>query len=293
MNFYFVNALYQQVNLVLIAVFEWLVEIASESFGGTGTQILVSPIKPHSHYGEPDPLPYDALAAFEAPNDNFALDMDVIADSESDEENCYPTQPVKHRIAAINYASPNRERKRKAVIASFGDIQVLVYAEPDPLPYDALAAVEAPNDNLALDMDVIADNDSGNENYNPIQPAKHRRRDFFTNNTLSQRRQEVLLNHRHVSINKGGPKGKQKQLHCLWCCCADHTTLPTEAEAEANKHYRYGYKTSNICSICLVPLCTVKRHGSEFSCFEQFHLAEKLNNPCKHQPNETQNGTYK
>ena len=98
-----------------------------------------------------------------------------------------------------------------------------------------------------------------------------------SNRSLETKRLEKLRtsdksNHTRTRLSCDGEKPKQR--HCVWCCGKDHITQDA-------RHYRHGRKTSYTCSTCNVNLCIVVRKGEEMSCFEEWHCANKLNDPCK------------
>jgi hypothetical protein len=63
------------------------------------------------------------------------------------------------------------------------------------------------------------------------------------------------------------------QRTCVWCCQKSHGL-------NSAAHSRQGYKTTMCCLACdSVSLCTTKRLNGE-SCFDLWHKAETLYNPC-------------
>ena len=62
------------------------------------------------------------------------------------------------------------------------------------------------------------------------------------------------------------------QTSCVWCCRLDHSP-------GFQKHSRHGRKTTWLCSTCNVPLCKVNRYSGR-SCFDLFHEADSLFDPC-------------
>jgi hypothetical protein len=91
----------------------------------------------------------------------------------------------------------------------------------------------------------------------------NKREAFFKVLPLIEQRMNRRGNHKRVLT--------KKQMSCIWCCRADHST-------EAS-HYRHGRKTTIECSICGIPLCGRPRYNGQ-SCFDMFHTAEKLFDPC-------------
>ena len=110
-----------------------------------------------------------------------------------------------------------------------------------------------------------------NRNENENTMMYNRRALLFHDFLLNQRRRQVLRNHDWIKIPDNS--GKRKQLRCVWCCGKNHT--------QTEQHSRQGRKTTYMCVVCDVPLCKVVRVGQRRSCFEQFHTAKKLNNPCR------------
>jgi hypothetical protein len=93
----------------------------------------------------------------------------------------------------------------------------------------------------------------------------NKREKYFNVAGLIAKRRDGSLPHREHSI------GVQRT--CVWCC-------NTKEHVAGAKHTRQGMKTSICCSVCEVSLCNVKRFGGE-TCFEQWHKATRLNNPCR------------
>lgn len=110
------------------------------------------------------------------------------------------------------------------------------------------------------DLDANADqNDNMTIKYN-------KREAYFTMPELIAKRHNARLGHHESSL--------EQQSSCVWCCRVNH-----DAEMA---HSRHGRKTKWQCSICLVPLCKVPRYNGQ-SCFNMFHEAEVLFNPCAQQ----------
>ena len=101
----------------------------------------------------------------------------------------------------------------------------------------------------------------------PVQDffSYKKRSAYFSNRYLIAKRRNQQLS--HVPVTCG------KQVSCSWCCRCD------EYHVKGTKHSRHGRKTSWVCVTCQVPLCKVKRYGGK-SCFELFHEAKELFNPC-------------
>ena len=92
----------------------------------------------------------------------------------------------------------------------------------------------------------------------------NKREAFFSRPKLiSKRRSRRLV---HVPCSAG------KQSSCVWCCRLDHSP-------GFQKHSRHGRKTTWLCSTCDVPLCKVNRYSGR-SCFDLFHEADSLFDPC-------------
>ena len=111
------------------------------------------------------------------------------------------------------------------------------------------------------DDDRVTSGDDGDDSLVCI--TYNKREAFFDKLPLIERRMNRRAHHKRVSM--------QKQMSCIWCCRVDHSA--------ATKHYRHGRKTTITCSICGVPLCVRPRYNGE-SCFDMFHTAEKLFDPC-------------
>ena len=92
----------------------------------------------------------------------------------------------------------------------------------------------------------------------------NKREAFFNKVPLIEQRINRSAHHKRVAM--------QKQMSCIWCCRVDHSTART-------KHYRHQRKTTVACPICGVPLCVRPRYNGE-SCFNMFHTAETLFDPC-------------
>lgn len=112
----------------------------------------------------------------------------------------------------------------------------------------------------------VAEDDSCVAVQQPQCGRYNKREAFFTEDVLKKLRRNRRLNHQITKTKEG------KQQSCVWCCRAKEHT-------EGAKHSRLGQKTTKACSVCSVPLCSVVRYDSE-SCFQQWHSAVVLNNPC-------------
>ncbi|EGZ22297.1 hypothetical protein PHYSODRAFT_354453 [Phytophthora sojae] len=64
------------------------------------------------------------------------------------------------------------------------------------------------------------------------------------------------------------------QLRCVLCCRSNH-------DIENRNHSRQGFKTSFECDVCKVTLCRAKRWAGGQSCFDKFHNAPTLPDPCQ------------
>jgi hypothetical protein len=101
----------------------------------------------------------------------------------------------------------------------------------------------------------------------PQHGVRYNKRDaFFTEEAPKKLRRNRALNHQITKTQQ------RKQQSCVWCC-------RTKEHVSGAKHSRLGHKTTQMCSVCLVPLCSVDRFEDE-SCFKQWHSATVLNNPC-------------
>ncbi|KDO19792.1 hypothetical protein SPRG_14986 [Saprolegnia parasitica CBS 223.65] len=96
----------------------------------------------------------------------------------------------------------------------------------------------------------------------------NKRDQYFRDPTLMAQRLDATRNHAPL------PFPNQRQLSCVWCCRAKHTTT-------MGNHSRHGCKTSVHCAECNVALCQRDRGNGGVSCFDQFHAAHELNNPCQ------------
>ena len=108
---------------------------------------------------------------------------------------------------------------------------------------------------------------SGGDNEEVLECITYNKREaFFDKLQLIKRRMNRRVLHKRISM--------QKQMSCIWCCRVDHST--------ATVHYRHGRKTTVACSICGVPLCVRPRYNGQ-SCFDMFHTAETLFDPCSNE----------
>ena len=131
---------------------------------------------------------------------------------------------------------------------------------PPMLANDLIMDVASP---FAYDSE---DSEEGNQTSNDKEAGKDIvAYAYFSNRHLIVRRKNQRLS--HVPCTCG------KQVSCIWCCRCD------DNHVNGKKHCRYGGKTSWVCVTCQVPLCKVKRYDGK-SCFELFHEAEELFNPC-------------
>ncbi|OQR94976.1 hypothetical protein THRCLA_08045 [Thraustotheca clavata] len=94
----------------------------------------------------------------------------------------------------------------------------------------------------------------------------NKREQYFTDPILSARRTNKAASHVAQVF------GNHRQLSCVWCCRSKHNT--------SIAHSRHGFKTSIMCQECQVPLCQRDRFSSGATCFEEFHAAQVLNQPC-------------
>jgi hypothetical protein len=92
----------------------------------------------------------------------------------------------------------------------------------------------------------------------------NKREAFFSKPKLVTKRRSRRIAH--------VPCSARKQTSCVWCCCLDHSP-------DFQKHSRHGRKTTWLCSTCDVPLCKVNRYSGR-SCFDLFHEADSLFDPC-------------
>ncbi|OQR87415.1 hypothetical protein ACHHYP_08876 [Achlya hypogyna] len=105
---------------------------------------------------------------------------------------------------------------------------------------------------------------------NEAKPLKARmviynkRDQYFRDPSLIARRRDPALGHTPELFDN------HRQLSCVWCCRSKHNT--------AVPHSRHGFKTSVQCTVCKVALC--QRDRGQGTCFELFHTAECLNEPC-------------
>jgi ferredoxin-like protein FixX len=106
----------------------------------------------------------------------------------------------------------------------------------------------------------------------------NQRDSFFTVNSLMQIRQSKLTEHKLIHIKDKENPTKVVQRRCVWCC-------ETKTCNKNERHSRRGYKTSFECNICRIPLCKSARGGNTTSCYNDWHVAERLNNPCLHHLN--------
>ena len=119
-------------------------------------------------------------------------------------------------------------------------------------------------------FNVIADRDD--DNVKDGLREYNRRISYFSITELRKKRRKNPTDHLQVRINENS---KTVQKRCLWCCCSTSVDPNTT-------HCRHGYKTTIQCSVCEVPLCQVKRNNRDSTCFEEWHTATSLNNPCSH-----------
>ena len=105
--------------------------------------------------------------------------------------------------------------------------------------------------------------DGGNNSSSSVVITYNKREAYFSKLPLIERRKNRRVNHRPTSFNR--------QSSCVWCCRLDHSN--------GRKHARHGMKTTWRCSVCEVPLCKRPRYNGQ-SCFDLFHEAETLFDPC-------------
>lgn len=92
---------------------------------------------------------------------------------------------------------------------------------------------------------------------------------FFERPHLIQRRRRAFSKHVPQKISFV----KREQRCCVWCCQHKHP-------AGGEPHSRLGFKTTMCCGECdNVPLCVVPRYDGK-TCFEMWHEATLLNEPC-------------
>ena len=118
---------------------------------------------------------------------------------------------------------------------------------------------------------------------------RNNRKKFFTNTKWKTLRQNGSSEHYAELITSLTGATSYPQKHCVWCCERVHTTDPSIDNSTNNrkrkrnkdgKCNRRGYKTRHYCFACKVPLCISKDRYNGRSCYELWHEAEKLNNPC-------------
>jgi hypothetical protein len=123
---------------------------------------------------------------------------------------------------------------------------------------------------LKVDTNTLESDDSKeivdvhNENGRNVKKFRYNKRV-----NLVRDRKKTSLGHvpSKLSIDGG------LQQCCAWCCQKSHGVGQIA-------HSRMGYKTTTCCAVCSsVPLCTVKRIDEQ-TCFELWHNASQLNNPC-------------
>jgi hypothetical protein len=102
------------------------------------------------------------------------------------------------------------------------------------------------------------------ENPGKCKERYYKKRDlYFMDPELIRRRTTMVKNHNRDPC---------KRSRCVWCC-------ENHQENKGGCLRRLGYKTYRMCSICKVPLCNKPRYNG-ISCFDLWHRAKVLNEPC-------------
>jgi hypothetical protein len=134
-------------------------------------------------------------------------------------------------------------------------------------------------DDISSFLDVESESDASAQ-IESKKKSYNKREAFFSVQELKDKRRCCPDSHmvKKIGDTLNGNKKIPIQQHCVWCCECDNGKASISKTKK--RHYRRGRKTTTLCSVCDVPLCTQVREGHDYSCFEQWHFAKQLNNPC-------------